>query len=264
MKSTRCALVTGASEGLGREFCGLAAADGRDLILVARNRDRLEEVAAQLRARHDVSADVICADLAEPGAAQSVYAEVNRRGRSVDVLINNAGFASLGYFVQSDPGVVEGMIQTNVNALTLLTRLFAADMLARASGKILNVASLAAFTPGPLMAVYHATKAYVLAFSVALAEELRGSGVTVTTLAPGITRTEFQRRAGIDETKLGRNVMDARTVAEQGYRAMIAGTTVHVAGSMNRVLAFLAHHTPRSVSTPVAHRLQKNMLAERR
>jgi short-subunit dehydrogenase len=151
------------------------------------------------------------------------------------------------------------MIQTNITALTLLTRLFSADMVESKRGMILNVASLAAYTPGPLMAVYHATKSYVLAFSEAIAEEMRGSGVTVTALVPGITRTGFQVRAGIKEHKLGR-AMEAADVAAQGYRAMLSGKTVHVAGTNNRVLGFLAHHAPHSIATRVAHRMQRQLL----
>jgi len=201
------ALITGASTGLGREFAFLAAGDGRDLILVARDVARLNQVADHARERFGVRSEVIACDLSRPGAARNLYDETRRRGLSADALINNAGFGSFGYFAHSRVETVEAMIQTNVTALTLLTRLFTDDMVARRRGTILNVASLAAYTPGPLMAVYHATKAYVLAFSEAIAEELDGSGVTVTTLVPGITRTEFQRRAGIGETKLGGGTM---------------------------------------------------------
>ena len=256
-------LITGASTGLGYEFSKLAAADGRDLILVARNTKRLDEVAAEVRARHGVEAEVIGCDLSLAQASQRLYEEARGRELSVDVLINNAGFGQLGYFRHTDPGLVNAMIQTNVTALTLLTRLFLADMAARAQGRILNVASLAAYTPGPLMAVYHATKAYVLAFSEAIAEELRGSGVSVTALVPGITRTEFQERAGIEQSKLGGAGMSAAEVAKAGYRAMLAGKTVCVPGAGNSLLAFLAHHTPHLVATQVAHRMQRRLLRDR-
>jgi uncharacterized protein len=254
------ALITGASTGLGREFAFLAAADGRDLVLTARDLDRLNEVAEHARRRFGVDADVIGCDLSRPGAARELYDEVRRRELSVDVLINNAGFGNFGYFARSRLETVEAMIETNVTALTLVTRLFIDEMLTRERGMILNIASLAAFTPGPLMAVYHASKAYVLAFSEAIAEELDDSGVTVTALVPGITRTEFQRRAGISEAKVGAGAMGAAEVAAQGYRAMIAGRRVHVAGTKNQVLGFLAHHTPHAVATRVAHRLQRQLL----
>ena len=255
------ALITGASTGLGREFSRLAAADGYDLILVSRDGRRLEAVAAELR-RDGIDIVTIPCDLSVPGSAPGLYAEVERRGHTVDILINNAGFGRLGSFSTHDPSDVTSMIQTNVTALTLLTRLFLDDMLARRHGKIMNVASLAAYTPGPLMAVYHATKSYVLALTEAIAEELRGSGVSATVLVPGITRTEFQARAGISPSSSGRGSMSADIVARAGYRAMLDGKTVCVAGAGNRVLAFLAQHSPHSISLRVAHNMQRRLLSE--
>ncbi|MBV8163545.1 MAG: SDR family oxidoreductase [Candidatus Eremiobacteraeota bacterium] len=259
-RRSECALITGASTGLGREFARLAAADGYDLILVSRDAQRLEAVASELQ--RDTSVDVMTnpCDLSVAGAAPALYSQVKSRGRTVDILINNAGFGKLGYFSQHDADDIASMIQTNVTALTLLTRLFLDDMLARKHGKILNVASLAAYTPGPLMAVYHATKSYVLALTEAVAEEVRGSGVSATVLVPGITRTEFQARAGIPPASVERGAMSAAAVARAGYHAMLDGKTVCVAGMGNRVLGFLAHHAPHSISLRVAHTMQRKLL----
>lgn len=256
----RCAVITGASTGLGREFSRLAAADGYELVLVARNEQRLEAVASELRVRHGITVTTLACDLSEPRAAHVLFAAVHSVSRPVDILINNAGFGRLGYFARSDVTDVESMINTNVTSLTVLTRLFLDDMMSRARGRVLNVASIAAFTPGPLMAVYHATKSYVLALTEALAEELRGSGVTASVLLPGITRTGFQARAGIPEASLGKGVMSAEVVAAQGYRAMLEGKTVCVSGLGNRVLGFLAHHAPHGISARVAHRMQRRLL----
>lgn len=259
-RRSECALITGASTGLGREFSRLAAADGYDLILVSRDTQRLQTVAAELRGTNGVDIMTIPCDLSVAGAAPTLHADVTSRGRTVDVLINNAGFGRLGYFSQHDVDNIASMIQTNVTALTLLTRLFLDGMLGRKHGKILNVASLAAYTPGPLMAVYHATKSYVLALTEAIAEEVRGSGVSASVLVPGITRTDFQARAGIPPASIGRGAMSAAAVAQAGYHAMLDGKTVCVAGAGNRVLGFLAQHAPHSISIRVAHKMQRKLL----
>jgi uncharacterized protein len=256
----RTALITGASSGLGFEFCRLAAADGYNLITVARNLERLEQAAAQIRAESGVAVEVISRDLGIPGAAQSLYDEVKSRGRQLEVLINNAGFAYRGLFAQQNVAELESMLETNVVSLTMLTRLWLADMLDRRSGRILNVASTAAFQPGPMMSVYYATKAYVLWLSEALAVELEGSGVSVTVVCPGPVRTGFQARAGIGEDSpllKGPLVMNAQRVAEIGYRAMLAGRAVVVPGVLNAIGAFLSVHSPRSLNARVIKRLQE-------
>ncbi len=240
------ALVTGASWGIGWELASLCAADGHDLILVARSAERLTALEKQLSERHGISTRVVPMDLTEPEAPRALYDELAKSDVEVDVLINNAGFGDAGPFSEADTAKQLGMLQLNVVALTHLTRLFLPGMLGRGRGRILNVASTAAFQPGPFMAVYYATKAYVLSFSEALTEECSGTGVTVTTLCPGPTATEFQSRARMGGAKLRRlHMMDARSVAEEGYRAMKNGRAIVVNGLQNRLLAQSVRFSPR-------------------
>jgi short-subunit dehydrogenase len=191
MEGRKTALVTGASSGIGLDLAKRFAAEGYDVALVARSEGKLKEVAAALEAEHKVRAHVVTADLAKAGAADALVAALDARGIDVDVLVNNAGYASYGAFAETDLADELAMIQVNVVVLTHLTKLLVRKMVAKRSGRVLNVASTAAFQPGPLMAVYYATKAYVLSFSEAIAEELRDTGVTVTALCPGPTRTAF-------------------------------------------------------------------------
>jgi short-subunit dehydrogenase len=256
MKET--ALVTGASYGIGRELAMLCARDGCDLVLVARSKDRLDELAEELRSRHTISIWAIPLDLTEPGSPQMLYGETERAGIEIDILVNNAGYGYAGAFAEGETDMQVDMVQLNVTALTHLTRLFLPSMLTRGRGRILNVASTAAFQPGPFMAVYYATKAFVLSLSEALAEECRGRGVTVTALCPGPTATEFQSRAGTADSGLRRlGVMDARTVAEQGYRGMRAGKAIVVNGFFNRLLVQSVRLAPRSVVRKVTSCLNK-------
>jgi uncharacterized protein len=252
-KSGRTALVTGASAGLGREFARLAAADGHDVILVARRKDRLYELAKELEAKHAVSTTVIEADLSDHGAVQAIVEKVQSAGLSVDFLINNAGFGSHGSFVQSDFARQAEMVDVNVRALMELTHRFLPPMLTRKSGRILNVASLAGFVPGPYMATYYATKAFVLSFSEALAAELRGTGVTVTASCPGPTSTEFGAVARSDQTNLFRGGgASATSVARHGYRAMLAGRAVAIPGLANKSTALSIRFSPRSAVRRIA------------
>lgn len=254
------ALITGASGGIGEELAKLFAADGYDLVLVARSRDGLERVANALSAAHGVRCTVLPADLADPAAPEALHRAVRDAGIEVEALVNNAGFGLHGAFAPvAGKTVTDGareleMIQVNVAALTHLTKLFVPGMVARKRGSVLNVASTAAFQPGPFMAVYYATKAYVLSFSEALAMELGGSGVTVTCLCPGPTRTQFQKQADMESTRLFHSplVMDAPAVARIGYRAMRRGKRVVVAGAMNRLLAGGARLVPRGVAARIA------------
>ncbi len=260
----KTALVTGASSGLGLEFCNLAAADGYDLVLVARKPERLEEAATQLRSEHGRKVHVMAKDLGEAGAAGAVYDEVKRCGLEISVLINNAGFAYNGYFARQDQAELDSMMQTNMVALTALTRLFLPDLLGRHAGRILNVASTAAFQPGPLMTVYYASKAYVVSFTEALAVEIQGSGVTATVLCPGPMKTGFQARAGLHDSVLLHSplVMDVRRAAEIGYRAMLAGKAVCIPGTLNALAAFLALHSPHSITARMAKKIQAGPLRE--
>lgn len=236
------AIVTGASGGLGLEFAKLLAGDGHDLVLVARSAGKLDLLASELRAQHNVNVEVIALDLGVPDAA----ARISERVPFCDILVNNAGFASNGPFDSIPPQRVREELLLDVVTLTELTRTYLPGMRERGAGRILNVASTAAFLPGPFMAVYYASKAYVLSFSQALAEELRGSGVTVTALAPGATATGFADRADVTKTLLFRlPTADAVSVARAGYRGMMAGNDLVVPGFSNQVLALTMRFMPR-------------------
>ena len=240
------ALVTGGSSGIGRELARLLAADGHDVVLVARDQAALEAVAAELRA-HGGTCRVLPADLADPASPQRIAETLAAEGVVLDVLVNNAGFGDLGRFTEIDAGRQAAMIQVNVVALTHLTRLFIPGMVARRRGRILNVASVAAFQPIPHFSVYAATKAYVLSFSEALAEEVAASGVTVTALCPGPTATNFSAQANAAHSSMFTPslVMDARTVARLGYRALTAGRRVRVTGAANTLLSLAPRLLPR-------------------
>jgi len=239
------ALVTGASSGIGLELAKLLAADGHDLVLVARRERELRAV-ADVASRHGVRAHVVVADLADPGAPVRVAEAVRDAGVEVGVLVNNAGFGLHGAFAGQPLARQLEMVQVNVTALTALAGLFLPGMLARRYGRILNVASTAAFQPGPRMAVYYATKAYVLSLSVALSVELEGTGVTVTALCPGPTTTGFQEVAGMKESRLVRmGTMETGPVARAGYRAMLRGNAIVIPGIRNRVFALATRFGPK-------------------
>ncbi len=242
------ALITGASTGIGYELAKFFSRNGHPLVLVSRNKERLDKIAGELKKEFGVSVKVLAKDLSRPGAASEIFEELERESLAVDILVNNAGFGTHGLFYETALNPQLEMIQVNVTCLTHLTRLFLPGMLARRRGRILNVASTAAFQPGPLMAVYFATKAYVLSFTEALANELGGTGVSATVLCPGATKTEFQERAGIKGMKLLKmGMMDAETVAGMGYRALMDGEPVVIAGWRNKILAFLVRFAPRSL-----------------
>lgn len=252
------ALVTGASGGIGEELARLFAADGHSLILVARSRDKLERLAAELKEKHNVAARVIASDLSHPESPREIFDELEGAGVSIDALVNNAGFGSYGLFAETDSKQELDMLQVNVVALTHLTKLFLPAMLARGRGYVMNVASTAAFQPGPLMAVYYASKAYVLSFSEALSNECEATGVRVSALCPGPTETGFVAAAGMGDSKLfDRAVMDARTVAEAGYRGLLAGKPVVIPGFRNNLLARSIGFFPRGLVTKVVRGIQE-------
>lgn len=254
------ALITGASMGLGRELAACFAADRRDLVLVARSVDKLEALATELRAAHGVRVEVLGADLAQPAAARRVFDEVHARGLQVDDLVNNAGLGSCGELWTLDEQRELDQIAVNVSALVHLTRLFLPEMVERRRGRVLNIASTAAFQPGPRMATYYATKAFVLSFSEAIAHELRGTGVRVTCHCPGATATEFARAAGNDKTMLfAAGVADARAVARHAYAAMGRGQVVAIHGPLNWLGAFAVRFTPRALIRWFVARVNANV-----
>jgi short-subunit dehydrogenase len=252
-------LITGASAGIGEELARLFAANRHDLVLVARNADKLQALSGELGRAHSVQARVLAADLSDPAAPPRIFEELRRQGISIDVLVNNAGFGASGPYAEIDYDVEARMIQVNVAALAHLTRLFLPAMLARRSGKILNVASTAAYVPGPFMAVYYASKAFVLSFSEAIAEELQGTGVTMTALIPGPTQTNFAATAGTTETRLFRTgkVMSAAAVARVGYDGLMSGKRVAIAGFSNKLTALSTRLAPRTTLAKITSKLNR-------
>jgi short-subunit dehydrogenase len=254
MNSNQTALITGASAGLGYEFAKLFARDKYNLVLVARTGPKLAELADELRQQHGINVKTIPIDLGLPQASQNLFEETRRASLHIDILVNNAGYGQSGNFAGIPLEESYGQIQLNITALTLLTRLYLGPMLEKRAGRIMNVASTAAFQPGPLMAVYYATKAYVLSFSEALADELRHSGIHVTCFCPGATLTEFQKRAQTANTRLFKKLapMDAKTVAEDGYRALMSGKTLAISGFKNWLVAESVRFAPRKMVTAIS------------
>lgn len=253
------ALVSGASGGIGYEFARILARNGYDLVLTARSRNKLQEAADRFAEEYGVTVTVLAADLSQENAPQELFDAVQKKNIRIGVLVNNAGIGSYGPFHEADRERNRAMMALNVQALTELTRLFLPQMIERGSGRIVNVASTAAFQPGPLMAVYYATKAYVLSFSEAIAHELRDTGVTVTALCPGPTETGFHEAANLTNSGLlkGRTLPSAREVAEYGYRAMQQGQVVAIHGTMNRIAAFLVRFSPRALTRRVVYQIQR-------
>jgi short-subunit dehydrogenase len=255
----KTALVTGASAGLGKEMASFFAKDGHDLVLVARSESKLKTLAGDLSRAHGIAAHVVSADLGTAGAAAQIWEETKKRGIAVDFLVNNAGFGTNGAFLDLDLAREKEMIAVNCTSLLELTHRYAGPMRDRKFGRILNIASTAGFQPGPFMATYYATKAFVVSFSEALAHELAGTGVTVTCHCPGATKTEFASTAGNDKSKLFQRsgVADAKDVAMHAYRAMMDGQVLSVHGFMNKVGFHGLRITPRSVARGIAASLNK-------
>ena len=255
------ALITGASGGIGEAIARQLAARGAHLILVARSEGKMQALAQELSAKYGIQAAVIALDLTRPDAGEVLEREVQMRNLTVDILVNNAGFGGFSEFWMQDAGEINRMVAVNIAALTDLTRRFLPDMVKRGRGRVLNVASTAAFLPGPLMAVYYASKAYVLSFSEAVNEELRGTGVSVTALCPGPVATGFQDAASLGESKLLSGstrvaMLSADEVARQGVNAMLRGQAVLVAGGVNKVQSLLPRFLPRAAVARLIARVQ--------
>lgn len=254
-------LITGATSGIGYELSQIFAMNGFDLVLVARTEKILENMKAELHKKYSVRTEFIVMDLSLPSAPQDIFNKLHEESVNIDILVNNAGFNEYGPFEITDLEKEMQMVQVNIGSLTALTKLFLPDMLARNCGRILNVGSTGSFAPGPFSAVYCATKAYVLSFSEAIAEELKGSGVTITALCPGPTQTGFARHANMEDARLfqGR-VMKAKEVAEIGYHALMRGKTTVVAGCANRLMIGSLRFVPRKM----VNKMSKNMMGSER
>ena len=252
-------LITGASNGFGMEFARLFAQDGYNLILVARSTERMKKLAYQLQDEHQLEhVCVVTSDLALPGSAREVYEEVRKSGIIVDVLVNNAGAGTHGYFHETDLEREEAIIQLNVNTPVVLTKLFLQDMKQRNQGKILNVASVVSHMASPLMAVYGATKAFMLSFSEALSNELQDTNITVTALCPGASNTMFFRRAGAAHTKAANGPLsEPSEVAKDGYEALMKGETKIISGIMNKAQTTATNLVPDSVSAAAMRKMME-------
>jgi uncharacterized protein len=257
----KTALITGASTGIGFEFAKLLAADGYNLVLIARDEQKLREIAASLPSKFNISVKIYSKDLSVTSDIENLIRQIREDAGTIEVLVNNAGFGLSGAFVDTDLARELEMIQLNVVSLVIFTKLLAKEMVQGKGGKILNVASTAAFQPGPLMAIYYATKAFVLSFSEALGEELKESGVTVTALCPGPTATQFSKRAELEQSRLFKGaiipVLDAATVAKIGYDGLSKGQRVVIPGLINKIGAFSVRFTPRKLVAQIAKQLNK-------
>jgi short-subunit dehydrogenase len=251
-------LITGATEGLGREFARLFSHNGYPVVLVARHQTGLDTLAIELHAAGHADVRTISKDLSFPAATEELKAAIDDQKISVGILVNNAGFGIHGPFHQTDWKSTEGMLNLNMVTVTHLTRLFLPEMLQRGHGKILNTASTAAFQPGPLMACYFASKAYVLSFTEALAEELSGTGVTVTAFCPGPTRTQFQKRSNTENIRENAFAMEAAHAAEAAYHGLMKGKRLVIPGFTNKLLAILVRLAPRGLVLRMARYLEEN------
>lgn len=253
------ALITGASTGIGKELATIHASKGGDLIIIARNEHKLNQLKQEFEKKYNIKAVVIAKDLSDLSAPNNIYNEVKKQGIEIDYLINNAGFGALGKFYELDLERQISMINLNVTALTALTHLFLPDFVKRNNGKILNTSSTASFMPGPLQAVYFATKAYVTFFSNALAEELYNTNITVTNLMPGATESEFGATSGMDKTEMFKKTVTARSVAEDGYNAMLKGKLDIVSGltTMQKIMMAMIPFIPKKMMLKQVRKMQE-------
>lgn len=259
MKNGKVVLITGASSGIGYELSRVFAANNYNLILVARNKNKLIEISDELIKEYGCSVITIQKDLSIKNSAVELYNEVIDQGIDVNVLVNNAGIGSCGLFHEINLNKDIEMISLNIEALTVLTKLFAKRMVELGTGRILNVASTGAYEPGPYIATYYATKAYVLSFSEAIANELKGFGVMVSTLCPGATITNFSRSAGKSDVK---GAMSPKTVAEIAYKELMKNKRIIIPGIANRIAILMAKLLPRKVSADIVGKYQLKLFKD--
>lgn len=259
-KFMKAVLLTGASTGIGYDLAHLFAKDKNNLILVARSEKKLREVATELSQKYNVQIEILPVDLSNPDAPKQIYGFVKGKGIFVETLVNNAGFGSNGKFVDLPINEELGMIQVNISSLIHLTRLFLPEMLQNNTGKIMNVASTAAFQPGPYMSNYYATKAYVLHFTEGLAEELKGTNIKISALCPGPVMTEFQSRANLKDALMikGPMVLESKKVALVGYKGLLAGKVIIIPGFLNWLLTVSTAFTPRFLVRKIAGMMNKD------
>jgi uncharacterized protein len=258
--SGKTALVTGATGGLGVEFARVFARNGFDLVLVARDEQKMAALNDKLKSRAGISIRLIAKELTREEAPREIYDELQQDGIQVDVLVNNAGYAIYGKFTETAAEDELNMVKVNVLTLTQMTKLFLPGMVERGWGKIMNVSSTAGFQPGPLMSAYYATKAYVLFFSEGIANEVKGTGVTVTALCPGPTRTGFQQRPAMEDSRLVQGqLMDAKTVARAAYRGLMQGKTVVIPGRLNALMSLIPRFLPRDIAAEGVRRAQERV-----
>jgi len=249
-------LITGASSGIGMELAKLFAADGSDLVLVARREDRLNELAQKLKSEHGIDVHVLPKDLSKKTAPSEIFKHLKKEKIEIDVLVNNAGFGSRGTIAELDTDLQVDMVQVNVAALTHLTRLYLPGIIERGHGGILNVGSLAGFQPGPNLAVYFATKAYVLSFTEALAEEISNPDIRISCLAPGPVKTEFGEKSDYEDSLLFKlSLMDLEPAVKAGYEGFRKGKTIVIPGLKQQIVPFLNRFTPRLIVRKIAKKL---------
>ena len=252
----KTALITGASFGLGFEFADIFAKEKYNLVIVARNKEKLEDVALKLRKKYGIEVTIIVADLSNVNSPKRIYDEISEKGIKIDVLVNNAGSGKYGFFADSQDASSIDMINLNITSVTLLTEYFLTDMVKRHSGKILIVSSIGAFQPNPFGSVYGATKAYELLLAESLSGELINSGVTISALCPGPTKTEFATRAGKKDAKFA---MDARTVALEGYKGMMQGKLIIIPSIKYKIEVFLAKLLPAKIIASYVGKWQQSL-----
>ena len=257
MKKT--VLITGASSGIGEAMADVFARTGYSLVITARHAEKLETISKTLMEQYGTTVFFIPADLSKSETPEIIFKQVREKGIEIEILVNNAGFGDFGFFHESDWKKQEEQINLNIKALTHMTHLFVQEMVKRKSGKILNVASTAAFQPGPLMSIYYATKAYVLFFTEGIANELKDFGISVTALCPGPTASNFQVRAEMESSKLfkRKKIPSSMEVAEYGYKSLMKGKTVAIHGTMNYLTALSPRFAPRNMVAKVVRKMQE-------